>query len=106
MHCLLLVLDCLFSECQFTVRELFVEAITSLALVWPEIVPESPHCGCQFEGGSEDFHRKGGKITENRTLTDVKRRSFGINGRFSAVNRRQCGRFPVKKGQGIHTQVF
>ena len=30
----------------------------------------------------------GGKFPENRTLTDVNRRNFGVDGRFSAVNRR------------------
>ena len=38
--------------------------------------------------GSEDPHTEGGKIAENRALTDVSRRYFGICGRFSAVNRR------------------
>ena len=30
-------------------------------------------------------HREGGKIAQNRTLTNVDRRHFGICGRFSAV---------------------
>ena len=34
-------------------------------------------------------------------LTDVNRRYFGICGRFSAVNRHNCRRFPDKKGQRI-----
>ena len=61
---------------------------------------EKPIC-CQFEAGdSEDLHRQGEKIAENRTSTDVNRLYFGIWGRFSAANR-QRGRFPAKKGQGI-----
>ena len=28
----------------------------------------------------------GGEFAENRTLTDVNRRYFGVDGRFSAVN--------------------
>ena len=31
---------------------------------------------------------KGGELAENRMLTDVVRRYFGIRERFSAVNRR------------------
>ena len=48
----------------------------------------------------EDFHRKRGKIAENWTLTDVSRRYFGVDGRFSAVSRRQCRRFTAKTGPG------
>ena len=44
--------------------------------------------GANLKRGSEDFHRKGGKVAENRALTDVSRRYFGFYGRFSAVNRR------------------
>ena len=44
--------------------------------------------GASLKGGSEDFHRNGGKFAENRTLTDVNRRYFGVDGRFSAVNQR------------------
>ena len=44
--------------------------------------------GANLKGGREDFRRNGGKIAENRALTDVNRRYFGVNGRFSAVNRR------------------
>ena len=47
------------------------------------------YCRCQFEGGAVRFSTEsGGKIAENRTLTDVNRRYFGTNDRFSAVNRR------------------
>ena len=38
----------------------------------------------------------GGKFAENRTLTDVNRRYFGVDGRFSA-------RFTAKKGPGNFT---
>ena len=43
----------------------------------------------QFEGGAVRISTEnGGKFAENRTLTDVNRRYFGVDGRFSAVNRR------------------
>ena len=46
------------------------------------IVPKSPYIACaNFLLRSEDFRRNGGKITENR-------RYSGVDGRFSAVNRR------------------
>ena len=67
-------------------------------------MPKSPYCGCQFErGGGEDFRRNGGKITENRALTEVTRRYFGVDGGFSAVNRRSCRRLAAKKGPGNFT---
>ena len=44
--------------------------------------------GANLKAGSEDFRRSRGKISENRALTDVSRRYFGVDGRFSAVNRR------------------
>ena len=44
--------------------------------------------------------KKRRKIAEDRTLTDVNRRYFGIHGRFSVVNRLEGRRFPAKKGPG------
>ena len=41
--------------------------------------------GANLKGGSEDFHREGRKIAENRALTGVNRRYFGISDQFSAV---------------------
>ena len=57
----------------------------------PGIVPKSPSCRCQFEGGSEDFPRERGKIEENRALTGVNRSYFGVNGQLSAV---KINKFP------------
>ena len=59
---------------------------------WPffsrELCREAHLVSANLNGGSEDFHGKGGKIAENRALTDVNRRYFGTYDRFSAVNRR------------------
>ena len=38
--------------------------------------------GADLKGGGEDLHRKRGIITENRMLTDVTRRYFGVDGPF------------------------
>ena len=49
---------------------------------------ESPYCGCQFEGRAVRISTENeGNIAENRTSTDVHRRYFGVDGRFSAVDR-------------------
>ena len=40
---------------------------------------------------------------ENRALTDANRRHFGVDGRFSAVNRRECRRLAAMKGPGNFT---
>ena len=64
----------------------------SRQIPWPffsqELYREAHLVSANLNGGSEDFHGKGGKIAENRALTDVNRRYFGIYDRFSAVNRR------------------
>ena len=52
--------------------------------------------GATLKGGSENLHRQGGKIAENRTLTDVHRRYFWVYGRFSAPN------ILGKKGKHTH----
>ena len=58
-------------------------------------MPKFPHCGCQFEGGSEDFRRNGGKIAENRALTDVNRHYFSANrGLPLPLGRGVCGTNP------------
>ena len=50
---------------------------------------ESAYCGRQFKGGAVRISTENGrKIAENRMLTDVNRRYFGVDGKFSAVNRR------------------
>ena len=51
-----------------------------------------------LKGGSDDIHREGGKVAENWTLTDVNARYFGVDGRFSAVNRHSCRRVAAEKG--------
>ena len=72
-------------QCQF-------ELIIRRQILWPffsrELCRKAPIMGANLTGGSEDFHRKRGKFAENRTLTDVNRRYFGVDHRFSAVNRR------------------
>ena len=40
------------------------------------------------KGGNEDFHSNAVKIAEKRTLADVNRRCSGVDGQFSAANRR------------------
>ena len=74
---------------------------------WPffsqELCRKTHILGAILKDGQWDPRTEGGIIAENRTLTDVNRRYFRISGRFSAVNRRQCRRFPAKKGPGKFT---
>ena len=51
-----------------------------------------------MKGDSKHFRRNGGKIAEHRALREVNRRYFGVDSRFSAVNRRSCRRLAAKKG--------
>ena len=64
--------------------------LNSLALFRRELCRKAHIVGASLKGGrlSEDFHRKGAKIAENRALTDVIGRYLGIYDGFSAVNRR------------------
>ena len=59
--------------------------------------------GAGLRGGQRGVLQKTRENRENRTLTDVNRRDFGVDGRFSAVNRRSCRRFAAKKGPGNFT---
>ena len=63
----------------------------SLALLRREWYRGAHILGANLKGGSEDLNRQGGKTAENRTLTDVIRRYFGICGRFSVVSQRWKG---------------
>ena len=61
----------------------------------------SPYIGCPFEEeGSEDPHRQGGKIAENRPLTDVHRRYSGFVANFLWLINVNAGVVRPKKGQG------
>ena len=72
---------------------------------WPffsrELCRETHIVSANLKGGNEDFHGKGGKITENRALTDVNRRYFGIYDRFLRLIDVNAGGFRLKKGQAI-----
>ena len=50
---------------------------------------------------SKDFHRKRGKIAENRTLTDVNWRCFGVDADFLRSIDVNAGGLRLNKGQGI-----
>ena len=70
----------------------FRQTFLRCQIPWPfvsrELCRKAHIAGANLKGGSEDFRRNGGKFAENRALTDVNRRYFGVNGRSSAVNRR------------------
>ena len=71
---------------------LFLAPIIRCWILWPffsrDLCRKAHVVGADLKGGSEDFHRKRGRIAENRALTDVNGHYFGVDGRFSAVNRR------------------
>ena len=59
-----------------------LKGFTRRQIPWPffsrKLCREAHIVSANLKGGSEDFHGKGGKITENWALTDVNRRYFGI----------------------------
>ena len=53
-----------------------------------ELCRKAPIVGANLKGAVRISTENGGKFAENRALTDVNRCYFGVDGRFSAVNRR------------------
>ena len=69
----------------------------------------NPYCGCQFErgGGSQKFHRKGGKIAENRTLRDVNQTFFPDMAEFlQLIDVNNEGGFRLKRAREFDTQNY
>ena len=68
------------------------------ALFCRDLCRKTQFAGAILKGGSEDFRRSGGKIPENRALTDV---ILGLMVDFLWVNDVNAGGLRPEKGQGI-----
>ena len=74
--------EILFGVSNFLHRD---QVLNSLALFNRALCRKAPIVGANLKGAVRASTENGGKIAENRALTDVNRRYVGIYDRFSAV---------------------
>ena len=82
----------------------FLETRNPCDIPWPffsrELCRKGHIVGANLKGEVRISIENPEKIAENKAISDGNRRYFGIHDRVSVVNRRQCRRFPAKKGPG------